>query len=124
MNLKHQFQEVLTGFEKYSWDEQVIKRHAGDFETALKDLQACKKCEGVCKTDFNHACSSWFEHFKLGRPCTDECYPEKFRGYYALNKIGCAAYNLPSFKVFRCPGRAQRLEQIVQTMTSLREVYP
>ena len=119
--LKQEFWEVLIGFEKYSWDEKVIREHAGDFESALFDLAACKECDGViCRTSLNHRCSDMFQHVKLGKPCTDACFPQHIRAYSALSKTGCNLYGMPHFAVFRCNKHVERQDKIAEAMTSAR----
>ncbi len=121
MTLKHDFWELLLGFESYSWDEETIKLNYGDFSNALFDLKACKECDGtICRTSLNHRCSDMFSHIKLKQPCTDACFPQHIRGYTALSKKGCAQYKKPSFVVVRCYKHVERQDKIAEAMMSGR----
>lgn len=120
--LKFKYRQVLIGFEKYSFSEQVIRQFEPDFELALHDYEACQDCEdALCKTSLNYKCSDWYKHLKAKtEKCNDKCYPQVFRGYYALHHKGCSMYNRPTFAVFRCPGPAERKQQILRALMSGR----
>lgn len=119
--LKFKYRQVLIGFEKYSFSEQVIRQFEPDFELALHDYEACQDCEdALCKTSLNYKCSDWYKHLKAKtEKCNDKCYPQVFRGYYALHHKGCSMYNRPAFAVFPCPGVVERKEQIIQALVSV-----
>ena len=121
-SLKFKYRSVLVGFEKYSFSEQDIRLREPDFEQVLHDYNACENCEGtLCKTSLNYKCSDWYKHLKAKtEKCNDKCYPQVFRGYYALSHKGCSLYQKPSFAVYPCPGVVERKEQIIQAMMSAR----
>ncbi len=120
MTLKHKYRHILIGFEKYSFSEQTINAFDPEFEMVLNDRDACQNCDGkVCRSWLNQDCSDWYRHLKTRQEkCNNNCYPQASRKYYALWHKGSTT-NKPSFAVFRCPGTAERKEQIVAAMTSL-----
>lgn len=121
-SLKVKYREALIGFEQYSFTEEQIYEERYEFDLVLKDLKACKECDGeLCRTITNHRCSNPYYHqFK---PCTDECYPLKFRGYYALWHKGCRQEGRPVFALFPCPGPAERKELLLERVTSKRSPW-
>lgn len=117
-SLKNRYREVLMGFERYSFTEAQIYEARHEFELALKDLKACKVCEGeLCKTMNNHRCSNSYWHHQKGRPCTDACYPLRNQAYYALDHRGCNTYERPTFAVHLCPGTLERKEELLGKKT-------
>lgn len=121
MSFKHKYRNVLIGFEKYSFSEQVVSALEPDFEMALHDYNACQNCDGkACRTWLNHSCSDWYRHLKTREEkCNEACYPQTFRGYSALWYKG-SRDGRPGFAVHPCPGVAVRREQIVAALTSYR----
>ena len=119
-SLKQKYRDVLVGFEKFSFTEGQILNSLGEFDAALKDLQACKECDGgeICRTTINYKCAHPYWHTEGQGKCRDECYPGKQRMYYALYKLACEKYQMPMFAFFYCPGVAQRKEQILNAMVA------
>jgi len=123
MSLKNKYWDVLVGFEKYSFSDEQINLNQSCFETALSDLKACEACDGsLCKTSINHRCSNPYCHVTKGNPCTDECYPQELRGYYALWHKGCRDYKRAVFAVFACPGVECRKEQLLERLVAKQGV--
>ena len=121
MSFKHKYRNVLIGFEKYSFSEQVVSALEPDFEMALHDYNACQNCDGkACRSHLNHSCSDWYRHQKTREEkCNEPCYPQTFRGYYALWHKG-SRDGRPVFAAFACPGLVERREQIVAALISYR----
>lgn len=121
-SLKNKYREVLIGFERYSFTEAQIYEARHEFEAALADFRACHGCEGdICRTSVNYRCSDPYWHQQCGNPCTEECWPQHFRGYYGLWHRGCRIQERPVFAVHKCPGSAERKEQILERLTSKHE---
>ena len=102
---KERFNEVLIGFESFSFTEQQIKECLPDFETVLRDYKCCLYC-------------------KVGRDkaqCMTSVGDGSYRGYFGLSKKGCSMYGQPSFAVHKCPGPVERREQIAKVKTARRE---
>lgn len=124
--LKQKYREVLTGFEQFSFTEEQILNSQGEFDMALKDLQACKECRGgeVCRTVLNHKCANPYWHTQEhGGKCGDACYPGKNRLFYALHKRACENHGTPMFAFFHCPGAAKRKEKILDALTANARLF-
>ncbi len=116
--LKSKYFELLIGFESLSFTDAQIYEARHDFEQALVDLKACKKCDGeTCRTGLNYRCSNPYWHQQRGNPCTKECYPLTFRGYYGLWKRGSRTQEQPVFAVHPCPGTVERQESLLENKT-------
>lgn len=117
-SLKSKYFELLIGFERYSFTDAQIYEARYEFEQALDDLEACKRCDGeTCRTSLNYKCCNPYWHQQRGNACTAECYPLTFRGYYGLWQKGCRTQEKPVFTVHKCPGPAERKEQLLEIKT-------
>lgn len=112
MSLKNRFREVLVGFEKFSFSEEQVSEAKYDFEMALTDLEACKKCRGgKCKTTANT------KTFVASGGEVVEYYGD-MAYYAALHEGDSKYYNRPSFRLFECGGWDKRLLDIEQSFWS------
>lgn len=122
MSIKKEFQEVLIGFEKYSFTEEQLAVVRNQLEMVAHDLAACKHCNGTCMTTINHRCvNSYYHNEKKTAKCDKECYSNEYAGYYGLHHAGCRIYQFPTFAVYRCPGASDRKKAIMDNMTSKRQ---
>lgn len=116
--LKIKYHELLIGFENLSFTEEQVYDARHEFEQALDDLEACKVCDGeTCRTSLNYRCSNQYWHQQRNHPCTKDCWPLQFRGYYGLWKKGSRTQERPVFAVHSCPGTVERQEQLLENKT-------
>jgi hypothetical protein len=92
-DLALRFAPVLRGFEQYGLAARV-EEYRYQFEEALRDLLACVRCEGRCRTGL---------YIPGGLPL-----------YLALDRaaIRASRERLPYFKAYRCPGVEERKRRI------------
>jgi len=95
---QERYRILLRGFEQYNL-QQRIPNYRIEFAQALHDLIACLRCDGnTCRT-------------KCGNQC-----------YYALHRRDIEFYGgRPMFRIFTCPGVAERKEQLRRLYVENRE---
>ena len=108
-DLRERYKHILAGFESFKFTDEQLSLKYFIFEHARLDMESCLKCDGtICKTWVNRR-----EKLDPRREFTGYDYTkQQGKYYYALQPKACAAYKMPSFAVFKCPGVAVRKEQI------------
>ncbi len=92
-DLALRFAPVLRGFERYGLRDWLSEYRYG-FEDALRDLLACIRCEGQCRTGL-YVPGGWPLYLALDRAAIRESRDQR-----------------PRFKAYRCPGVEERKRRI------------
>lgn len=103
MDYKRKYREILCGYERYSFSEEVLKRNEGMLDCILLDRQACERCDGEhCLTTINSP------------------YAKQWKGYRDLCHKSIKLYDRPAERVYPCPGPDQRKRDILEQIQTPR----
>lgn len=120
--MRTKYRPVLSGFNQFGFTDDMVKTREGDFELAMQDLEACRRCKAQ-RVALVESEQEFVRDVSTGRVFAEtvqvyrieDCRSSFGNGwYYDLSWEGCCVYGRPAFTYKNCSGPVNRLRQIQQ----------